>query len=107
MARDGIHLHVYGNGFDDVLDLVARDLLARGDARHVDLVRADLHPHESLQPIGRSWSEVQAWKARWVAEFSRYDAGWSYVGRPFPWRPLEDGAAIPNRLRPTCWWASR
>ena len=98
MARDGIHLHVYGNGVNDVLDLVARDLLDRDGARHVDLVRAHLHPHESLQPIGRSWAEVQAWKSRWVAEFSRYDAGWSYIGSPFPWRPLEDAAAIPNRL---------
>ena len=98
MARNGIHLHVYGNGVNDVLDLVARDLLAQGGARDVDRVRAHLHPHESLQPIGRSWADVQAWKSRWVAEFSRYDAGWSYIGSPYPWRPLEDAAAIPNRL---------
>jgi hypothetical protein len=33
-----------------------------------------------------------------VREFSRYDAGWSYIGDPFPWKPLENSAAIPNRL---------
>jgi hypothetical protein len=33
-----------------------------------------------------------------VREFSRYDAGWSYIGSPLPWDPLDDRAAIPNRL---------
>ena len=57
-----------------------------------------LHVHEPLQPIGASWPEVRETKARWVQEFSRYDAGWSYIGTPFAWDPLDDRAAIPNRL---------
>jgi hypothetical protein len=98
MARNGIHLHVYGNGVVDVIDLVARDLLAKRRSRDVGLVREYLHVHSSLQPIGRSWADVKAWKSRWVREFSRYDAGWSYIGNPYSWSPLEDASAIPNRL---------
>ena len=33
-----------------------------------------------------------------MREFSRYDAGWSYIRNPLPWKPLENRAAIPNRL---------
>jgi hypothetical protein len=98
LARRGIHLHVYGNGFDDVAELIVRDVLRRGSASDLDLVRRYVHLHPSLQPAGTSWAEVRAAKSRWVHEFSRYDAGWSYVGLPYPWRPLEDRAAIPNRL---------
>ena len=96
-ARAGIHVHVYDNGFDRTDDLVA-DQLAR--VRHeVDAraLREHVHLHPSLQPAGRSWAEVQAAKSQWVAEFSQYDAGWSYIGRPFAWPPLQDRAAIPSR----------
>ena len=31
-------------------------------------------------------------------ESRRYDAGWSYIGSPFPWEPLDDRGAIPNRV---------
>jgi len=98
LAQCGIHLHVYGNGFDDVAEMIVRDVLRRGSARDLREVRDHVHLHPSLQPGGRSWAEVQATKSQWVREFSRYDAGWSYVGLPFPWKPLEDRAAIPNRL---------
>ena len=57
-----------------------------------------VHVHSSLQTIGANWAEVQRTKSRWVREFSRYDAGWSYIGDPFPWKPLENSAAIPNRF---------
>ena len=57
-----------------------------------------VHVHSSLQTIGANWAEVQRTKSQWVREFSRYDAGWSYIGDPFPWKPLENSAAIPNRL---------
>jgi hypothetical protein len=32
-----------------------------------------------------------------VEEFSRYDAGWSYVGNPFARPPLDDRAALANK----------
>jgi hypothetical protein len=98
MARNGIHLHVYGNGVDDTVNLIARDVLTHRGSREIPLVREHLHCHPSLQPIGRSWSEVKAQKSRWVREFSQYDAGWSYIGTPLSWRPLQDASAIPNRL---------
>jgi len=98
MARNGIHLHVYGNGVDDVVNLVARDLLAQRGGRETGLVRDHLHIHSSLQPVGRSWAEVKEKKSHWVREFSQYDAGWSYIGTPYSWSRLQDAAAIPNRL---------
>jgi hypothetical protein len=98
LARNGIHLHLYGNGYDDPANLVADDLMRRGGRRHVDLVRSHVHFHQSRQPTGRSWPEVRAWKSQWVHEFSQYDAGWSYVGDVYAWGRLQDAAAIPNRL---------
>jgi hypothetical protein len=98
LARSGINLHLYGNGFDDPAEQVAADLLRRRQGLDADLVRSRLHFHPSLQPSGRSWPEVRAWKSAWVREFSQYDAGWSYVGTPYKWPPLQDAAAIPNRL---------
>ena len=61
-------------------------------------MREFVHLHPSLQPTGRSWAEVRAAKSQWVREFSQYDAGWSYVGAPYPWRALADRSAIPNRV---------
>jgi hypothetical protein len=98
MARAGIHLHVYGNGVDDAVGLVVRGVRAQGAGRHARLIGGYVHFHESRQPTGRTWPEVRDWKQQWVHEFSRYDAGWSYLGTPYAWSPLADAAAIPNRL---------
>jgi hypothetical protein len=99
LARNGIHLHVYGNGFDDTFGMIARDLVLQdASAADVDLACAFLHIHESQQTTGVPWPEVRAVKSRWVHEFSRYDAGWSYVGRPYGRPVLEDRSAIPNRV---------
>jgi hypothetical protein len=98
LARRGIHLHVYSNSIDDAYRMIARDLSPRDARREAALLGRYLHVHTSLQTRGGSWAEVQRTKARWVEEFSRYDAGWSYVGSPRPWAPLDDRGAIPNRI---------
>ena len=98
LARRGIHLHVYGNGFDDVSRMIVRDVGRHGSRRDLRRVREFVHLHPSLQPIGRSWADVRAAKSQWVREFSQYDAGWSYIGAPYPWRALADRSAIPNRV---------
>ncbi len=100
LARQGIHLHIYGSKTMDLAWLIAADLSPRQARRNAGLLDRYLHIHEPLQPIRAGWSEVRRLKEQWVAEFSRYDAGWSYVGSPFPltWRPLDDRAAIPNRI---------
>jgi hypothetical protein len=95
-AAHGIHVHVYGNGFDEVLGTIAGELSVR-DAWRSDVGRY-LHVHDSLQVRGDTWEDVRRTKSRWVEEFSRYDAGWSYIGNPLAWPPLDDRAAIPNRL---------
>lgn len=97
-ARAGIHLHVYGNAFDDVEQLLLRDVGVGALSRDIRLVRDFVHLHPTRQLIREPWAVVEREKAAWVREFSRYDAGWSYIGRPFDWPPLEDRAAIPNRL---------
>jgi hypothetical protein len=98
LADRGIHLHVYGNGFDDVSRLLADGVLRSGAARDLRRIREFVHFRTSRQPSALSWAAVQREKIRWVHEFSQYDAGWSYIGTPFGWRPLDDRAAIPNRL---------
>ena len=97
-ARRGIHVHLYGNSFDEVYRSMARDLSPRDAVRSAELLGRFVHVHPSLQTIGRGWDEVRRIKADWVHEFSRYDAGWSYVGLPLPWMPLDDRAVIPNRV---------
>ncbi|MCC6380191.1 MAG: hypothetical protein IT519_15360 [Burkholderiales bacterium] len=97
-ARRGIHVHVYGNNHDDVWRTVARDVSLAGATREAGLCSRYVHVHASLQPAARSWDEVRRAKSAWVREFSRYDAGWSYVGRPLPWEPLDDRAAIPSKV---------
>ncbi len=97
-ARRGIHVHLYGNAHDDVWRTVARDLSLANAEREAPLVARYVHVHRPLQPTGGSWEEVRRAKSAWVREFSRYDAGWSYVGRPLPWEPLDDRAAIPNKV---------
>jgi hypothetical protein len=88
-TRHGIHVHIYGNNYDKVWPP------GIGDETRL---RRFVHVHPSLQTIGANWAEVKGTKSRWVREFSRYDAGWSYIGDPLPWKPLENRAAIPNRL---------
>lgn len=98
LARRGIHLHVYCNSFDDAYRMIAPGLSPRVARREAALLARYLHVHTSLQTLGGSWADVQRTKERWVEEFSRYDAGWSYIGSPLPWAPLDDRGAIPNRL---------
>lgn len=100
-ARRGIHVHVYGNAYDDVQRTIARNLPLAGARREAALLRRHVHVHPPLQATGASWAEVRRAKSAWVREFSRYDAGWSYVGRPLPWDALDDRAAIPSRIA-TC-----
>jgi hypothetical protein len=88
-AHHGIHVHIYGNNYDKVRTTGIGDEMT---------LRRFVHFHSSLQTIGANWAEVKGTKSRWVREFSRYDAGWSYIGDPLPWKPLENRAAIPNRL---------
>jgi hypothetical protein len=97
-SRHGIHVHIYGNNFDDPFQAIARKVSMNGTGDEAMNLRRFVHVHPTLQTIGSSWSEVQRTKSRWVREFSRYDAGWSYIGNPLPWKPLENRAAIPNRL---------
>jgi hypothetical protein len=98
LARRGIHLHVYCNSFDDAYRMIAPDLSPRDARREAALLGRYLHVHTSLQTLRSSWADVRRTKARWVDEFSRYDAGWSYIGSPLSWAPLDDRAAIPNRV---------
>jgi hypothetical protein len=97
-AQQGIHVHIYGNNFDEVYQFLADDLTLREMRRHRALLQHYLHVHGSLQTIGGSRSEIWRTKSRWVEEFSQYDAGWSYIGTPFTWAPLDERGAIPNRL---------
>jgi hypothetical protein len=97
-AQREIHVHVYCNSVDDVYRAIASQLSASQARPNLRLLTRYLHVHEPRQTIGLSWPEVQRTKSRWVEEFSRYDAAWSYIGTPFRWAPLDDRAAIPNRL---------
>ncbi|MBL8291425.1 MAG: hypothetical protein JNN08_06290 [Bryobacterales bacterium] len=97
-ARHGIHVHVYGNNYDDVATMIARGLSPGSFARLKILLDTYVHIHPSIQANVQTLAGIRAVKDRWVEEFSRYDAGWSYVGRPLPWPRREDEAAIPNRL---------
>jgi hypothetical protein len=97
-ARNGIHVHVYGNSFTEAYETIARDLSTRAARANAGLLGRYLHVHESMQTVGADWPEVHRAKTAWVEEFSRYDAAWSYLGSPFAWAPLDDRAAIPNRL---------
>jgi hypothetical protein len=89
-AHHGIHVHIYGNNYDRVP--------MTGTEDDATTLQRFVHVHPSLQTIGSNWADVKRTKSRWVNEFSRYDAGWSYIGDPVPWKPLENCAAIPNRL---------
>jgi len=97
-ARQGIHIHLYGNNYDDPFRAIARKVSMTGTGADATSLRRFVHVHSSLQTIGASWPDVQRTKSQWVREFSQYDAGWSYIGDPISWKPLENKAAIPNRL---------
>jgi hypothetical protein len=97
-ARQGIHVHIYGNNYDDIATLIARGLSPAGLLRMRGLIDAYVHVHPPILAADSSLAAIRQAKNRWVEEFSRYDAGWSYVGRPLPWPRLEDQAVIPNRL---------
>ena len=97
-AQRGIHVHVYSNSVDDVYRTIAGSLSVRAARRGAAVLDRYLHVHEPLQPAGSSWAEVRETKGKWVQEFSRYDAAWSYIGTPVAWDPLDDRSAIPNRL---------
>src|SRR5690606_28990548 len=98
LARRGIHVHLYGNRFDDLYRMMARDLTVARAKREASLLQRFLHVHASLQTSGADWETVRRTKSTWVHEFARYDAGWSYIGSPLPWEPLDDRGAIPNRV---------
>ena len=98
LARRGIHVHLYGNTVDDLYRMIARDLSLASARRKASMLRRFLHVHPSLQTGDAPWSEVRRVKSTWAREFARYDAGWSYIGSPLPWEPLDDRSAIPNRV---------
>lgn len=94
-ANRGIHIHIYCNNYDDIVQMMAHQLSFRDLSA---VIGAYVHIHPSLQTaVNSTWDEIKALKNRWVSEFSQYDAGWSYVhikrGEFF-----EGKAAIPNRL---------
>jgi hypothetical protein len=94
-AKRGIHIHIYCNNYDDIAQMIARQLSFQELSKFIG---SYIHIHPSLQTkVSSSWDEIKALKNRWVPEFSQYDAGWSYVH--IKWGDfLEDKAAIPNRL---------
>ena len=98
LAQRGIYVHIYGNGHDDTYEALAPKLSEEDALRHRELLARHIHLHAPLQTIGEDMEGVRRAKRRWVPEFSRYDAGWSYVGNPFQWPPLDDQGAIPNKL---------
>jgi hypothetical protein len=97
-ARRGIHVHVYANGQDDVFETIARCLTPLEARRSARLLRRYVHLHPSLQTVGAGWRETQRTKGHWVEELSRYDAGWSSIGNPFEHPPLNDRAALANKV---------
>ena len=98
LAQREIHVHLYGNTVDDLYRLMARELSLTNARREASLLKKFLHVHPSLQAGDAPWPEVRRIKSAWAREFARYDAGWSYIGSPFPWEPLDDRGAIPNRV---------
>jgi hypothetical protein len=98
LARRGVHVHLYGNTVDDLYQMMARDLTLASARREASMLRRFVHVHPSLQAADAPWSEVRRVKSTWAKEFARYDAGWSYVGSPLLWEPLDDRAVIPNRI---------
>jgi hypothetical protein len=98
LAQRGIHVHLYGNAVDDLYRMMARNLSLTSARREGS--GAPAVPARTPLAPGRDapWSEVRRVKSTWVREFAQYDAGWSYIGSPFLWEPLDDRGAIPNRV---------
>jgi hypothetical protein len=96
-AKKGIHIHVYCNNFDDIAEIISQDI-SFGDLRK--LLGSYIHVHPSLQVVNGTLDEIRARKSQWVPEFSKYDAGWSYVNMK-EWSSLSllnVKSAIPNRI---------
>ncbi len=74
-AMAGIHVHVYGNNYDDIAFIIASGLSPSGFSNLRSLLNDYLHVHPSIQPTGKSLDEINGAKDQWVEEFSRYDAG--------------------------------
>ena len=73
---------MYSNGVDDVYRAIAGSLSVRAARGQPRCSIATSTSTSRSSPSGR-WREVQETKGRWVEEFSRYDAAWSYIGTPF------------------------
>jgi hypothetical protein len=97
LSRQRIHLHVYGNSFDSVARTLAESVRIRDLRRTCRAAERFVHVHPSRQIIAGALDEIRAVKSTWVSEFSRYDAGWSYVNVRDR-GALADRALIPNRL---------
>jgi hypothetical protein len=63
-ARQGIHIHVYGNNFDDVAALIARELSPTRLAHLPGLIADYLHVHQSIQPADSTLRAIQSDKDR-------------------------------------------
>jgi len=97
LAKRGIYVHIYCNNYRDVSEMISQQVSFRDLPK---LSSEHIHIHSSLQVINESLEEIRAKKNQWVSEFSKYDAGWSYVNiqSEMKWDLLDDKAAIPNRL---------
>ena len=60
-ASRGIHVHIYGNNFDDVYRTLARDVSLRAAHTGRELLRRFVHIHPSLQ-AGGTWQEVREYQ---------------------------------------------
>ena len=94
LAARKIHVHLYGNSANALENYIIPYLSLPDIKKYVGRY---IHFHHSLQTINATLAEIRLKKNRWVREFSKYDAGWSYV-KMTCWAPLNDKAAIPSRL---------
>jgi hypothetical protein len=97
LARRGIHLDVYGNSVDSVALTIAGSVRLRDLEETCRAAERFARVHPSRQSIGADLEEIRALKGGWVEEFSRYDAGWSYVSSS-EGSVLAARAMIPNRF---------
>ena len=99
-ARCGIHVHVYSNSFDDVYRTIAGSLPVAAARRARPLLDRHLHVHEPLQPAADAgWERGPRARRRDGSRSSRATTPHGRTSEhPFAWDPLDDRAAIPNRL---------
>lgn len=97
LTKRGVCIHIYCNNYRDACEIISQQMSFRDLTK---LSRKHIHINSSLQVINESLEEIRAKKSQWVSEFSKYDAGWSYVNiqNMMKWDLLDDKAAIPNRL---------